>query len=35
MNDLYEILARIEELLKQISEILESVEYIAIKRRKK
>ncbi len=35
MNELNEILARLAELLRQISELLDNIEYIAIKRIKK
>ncbi len=35
MNELNEVLARLAELLRQISELLDNIEYIAIKRIKK
>ncbi len=35
MNELNEVLARLADLLRQISELLDNIEYIAIKRIKK
>ncbi len=35
MNELNELLARLAELIKQLSELLDKIEYIAIKRTKK